>query len=180
MRLEVPQRGPREFYDELMYIVSNRGKYISHPGKKVRLQSKTLTGYSALTALVILVFLFEYHVDRGGIFLLLSGMMLVCLIYFIALIVGIRKRINLMMSEPGTKFIDIDEKGVRFESSNQNLKTRWDEILYVIINKHSIVFMPKAETQLMISIYSEYREQVLKAIEDAGHMDIVIDNTSKN
>lgn len=180
MRLEITERGPREFYDEIMYIASNFRKYRGRPEKRTRSQLKTLTGYCVLTILVIAVFLFEYFVDRGGVFLLLAGMMLVCLIYFIALIIGTRKRIDIMMNEPGTKIIDIDERGVRYEAENQTLQTKWDDITNVIINKHSIVFMPRTEIQLMVSIYAKYKEQVLQAVEAAGHMDLVVDNTAKH
>ncbi|MBO5994572.1 MAG: hypothetical protein J6Q41_03585 [Firmicutes bacterium] len=180
MRLEITERGPKEFYDEIMYIATNFYRFRDKPERKARSQAKTYTGYCIATVLAILVFVFEYFTDRGGIFLLLAGMMLVCLIYFIALMIGIRKRIDLMMNEPGSKIIDIDERGVRFESERQTLQIRWEELSSVIINKHSIIFMPKTEVQLMISIYTKYKEQVLQAVEAAGHMDLVVDNTAKN
>ena len=180
MRLEITERGPREFYDEIMYIASNFRKYRGRPEKKARSQMKVYTLYCLASALVTLVFLFEYFTEHKGVFLLLAGMMVVCLLMFIAMIVGIKKRIGIMMNEPGTKIIDIDERGVRYEAENQTLQTKWDDITNVIINKHSIVFMPRTEIQLMVSIYAKYKEQVLQAVEAAGHMDLVVDNTAKN
>ena len=180
MRLEISERGPKEFYDEIMYVAANYKKFRSKPTRKPHSQSLVYTGYCIASLLVVLVFVLEYLRNHQGLFLLLSGMMLVCFLLFIVIIVSMKKRINVMMNEPGTKIIDIDEKGVRYESKSQTLEIRWEEILNVIINKNSIIFMPRTEIQLMVSIYTQYRDQVLQGIEAAGHMDLVVDNTAKN
>lgn len=180
MRLEITERGPKEFYDEIMYIAANFKKFRTKPNKKTHSQTVVYTGYCVMSLLVVLVFLLEYFKEHNGMFLLLSGMMLVCFLLFIVMIASMKKRIGLMMNEPGAKIVDIDEKGVRYESERQTLFVKWDEIINVIINKNSIVFMPRTDMQLMVSVYTRYKDQVLQAIEAAGRMDLVCDNTSKN
>ena len=178
MRLEITERGPKEFYDEVMYISANYRKYRANPEKRPRSQTKVYTGYCAASLLVILVFLWDYFRDHQGIFLLLSGMMLVCFILLVVLVLGMKKRVNLMMNEQGTKVVEINESGVKYESEQQDLRMKWSNISNVIINKNSIIFMPVSEAQLMISVWTGYKEEILKGIEASGHMDLVVDNTA--
>ena len=84
-----------------------------------------------------------------------------------------------MMNEQGTKVVEINDFGVSYESEQQDLRMKWENIAYVIINKNSIIFMPTTEVQLLISVWTKYKEEILKGIEDAGHMDLVVDNTAK-
>ena len=179
MRIEINERGPKEFYDEMMYIAANYKKYRNKPNKKTHFQSVVYTGYCVVTLLVVLLFLLEYLKDHQGIFLLLSGMMLVCFFLFIVIVVSMKKRIGIMMNEKGAKVIEIDERGVSYESEAQTVRIKWDEITNVIINKYSIVFIPRTEIALLISVFTKYKEEVLQGIEAAGHMDLIVDNTLK-
>ena len=180
MRIEIKDRGPKEFYDEFMYVAANFRKFRSNPEAKARLQTVVYSRYAVLAFAVILVMVCMYFLHHEGIFLLLSGMMLICFILLAVLVASMKKRINLMMSEKGVKTVEIDEKGVKYESEAQTLKIRWDDITAVIINRHSIIFMPRTEIQFMISVYTAFREEILSGIRDAGHMDLVVDNTNKN
>lgn len=179
MRLEIAERGPKEFYDEILYISANHKKYRTKPEKKVRSQTGSFKGLSVLALICAILFVWEYFQDREGIFLLLCGMMIVCVIMFIALVIGVNKRIRSMMDQPGTNVIEINERGITYESEKQTVRLRWNEIMNVLINRHSIVFMPISESGLMITIYSRYKDEILQGIEDAGHMDLVVDNTVK-
>ena len=179
MRIEINERGPKEFYDEIMYIAANYKKYRAKPGKKAHSQSVVYTGYCVVTLLVVLLFMLEFLKDHDGIFLLLSGMMLVCFILFIVIVVSMKKRIKVMMEEPGTKVVEVNDSGVSYESEAQSVKIKWDEITNVIINRNSIIFMPRTEIALLISVYIKYKEQILQGIDAAGRMYLVVDNTLK-
>ncbi len=179
MRLEITERGPKDFYDEIMYIAANFKKFRMKPNRKVHPQSLVYTGYCVATLLVILVFMLEYLGDHNGIFLLLSGMMLVCFFLLIVIVVSMRKRITAMMNEPGTKVITIDDRGVGYEAESQTVNIKWDEITNVIINKNSVVFMPRTDMSLMISVYSKFKDQILQGVAEAGHMELLVDNTAK-
>ena len=175
-RLEISERGSREFYDEMYNVASNYNKFIKKPTKKPRGQSKVYFGYCVWSAIVIALFMYVYSQEHAGLFLLLAGMMLVCGILFAVMGVAVNKRIKLLMSETGTKVFEIDENGVRLKDDSQDIKLSWDNIANVLVNRNSIVFLPANDRTFLISVYSEYKDEVLKGIEGTGHMDLVVEN----
>lgn len=178
MKIEVNNKGPRSYYNEIAYIKLNFSRVIYNPVKP----AKTETAYvltrviGFLAVLFVAAYLYTKTKDiiYGIIFLALVVAEVAILL---TLINGIRK-MHSLMAEDGPRVIEVDEEGIRSIENGKTNDLSWDDILCIAINKHSIAVLPKEVSMYGIYCSLEYKDEMVRAIKEAGHSYMIEDNVT--
>ena len=180
MKIEVNERGSKNYYDEFFFIASYYRKFKKNPHKKAFKMTTFLIMYEIFIILFIAGTIGIYIMEPDAFHMCMVFTFVLCFIFCGAYLFLSNKRINEFMNSTGKKIVEINEDGIEYSDDEKNLKLKWDKIEYILVNKYSICFIPNSTTNILISLSTDYKEQAIKGIEDAGKTGLIIDNTKKN
>lgn len=179
MKIEVKERGSRAFYDEFLYVASNYKKIKKNPEKRVYRLTYSLISYEFILLLCIGLITSFYLKENDILFMFLIGMLSLLFVFVLMYAIMINKRIKAFMNDKGNKIVDINETGVEFLDDEKNIKIMWDNIDCIVVNKYSICFLPKDATNILISVNTDYKDDVEQGIDECGYSSFVVDNSDK-
>ena len=87
------------------------------------------------------------------------------------------KRIKAFLNDEGNKSIEIDSEAVTYTDESKSVRILFDELNCIRIADYGICFLPKNQTDILISISREYEDKVLQAIKEAGRDDLIVNNS---
>ena len=177
MRIEIIDNDKKEYYDEVLYICSHYKKYLNNPTRKAKGEAQNTIVWTIITTVILIIFLIMYFTTKSMNNLYIAGLYMLVLAYAIYYLSVINKRINLMMNSDLKKSVEINDQYVEYEDGKQSLKISWDEITHVMIQKYSICFIPKNPTSLFVTVSRLYEDQVVKAVQEAGKGNLIVDNS---
>lgn len=177
MKIEVNKRGKKEYYDEFLYVVTMRKRIKKNPNQKVQTLTFYLKKYICYILLSVLLFIFFYYKTKNIFFMIYIGMVIIILLYIVVYLLNTNKMIKTLMSKTDTKIVEINKSGVEYKDSEKNIKIDWKNIEFILLNKYSICFIPKDDSNIFISISSDYKYKVLTAIKEFNKEDLIKDNS---
>ena len=176
MRFEIKEKGSREFFEELIYVVTKRDEIL----KRNKLKLNTVGNYYRNTLylgiLGIVVSVLAYIFLKMNIFLLMAGMMVFLMTFVCIAIYRTNKYIEAMMNETEAKTIEVDDKGIRYKDGKKDLNYAWDDIVKVVVGDYSITFLPKNNNEFVVGMIAEYKDDILKIINDNNLQHLLIGN----
>ncbi|MBQ7703358.1 MAG: hypothetical protein IJT40_03190 [Firmicutes bacterium] len=175
MKITVKDIGRREYYDEVLYAASNYKKFQKNPNKKIKGFIKAMLMPTIAYIVLVLLMLVLFWQDRDNVFLLLAGMLIFVVVFFVIYLVKGNKQINAMMADKGTRYIEITEDSVKFEDSKKVIEQKWTNIMNVLLGPHSIIFLPTGTDGALITIDRTYEEEVLRAVNEAGYGNLLVE-----
>ena len=175
MRITVNDIGRREYYDEVLYVASNYKRFQKNPNKKIKGFIKAMLMPTIAYIVMVLLMLILFWQDRDNVFLLLAGMLIFVVVFFVIYLVKGNKQINAMMAGNDVRTIEINEDCVRFEDSKKTIEQKWTNIMNVLLGPHCIVFLPTGLDGALITIERAYEEEVLKAVKEAGYGHLIVE-----
>jgi hypothetical protein len=175
MRITVNETGRREYYDEVLYVASNYKRFQKNPNKKIKGFIKAMLLPTILYIVMVVIMLLLFGQDRDPIFLLLAGMLVFVVVFFVIYLVRGNRQINAMMAGNGTRYIDVNGEGVTFEDDKKTIAQKWTNIMAVLLGPHSVVFLPIGTDGALITIDRNYEEEVLNAVRETGHGELILE-----
>ena len=170
------EKTERNMYDELLFITSKYNTILNNPRLKVHKVTNVFWGYIVMGIIIVALFTYFAIKKNSPVFIALIILAVLCIILSIKYLIDAYKFINNELSKKTKSEITINTSGVRLtKGKGFDYKMAWDDIAYVIVNKHSIVFLPKDRTML-IGINSCYNGKIVKALLDEKKDDLLIDN----
>ncbi len=176
MIIEVKTRGSKEFYDEMLYVITYCKKFLKNPKKKAWQYTKFLYIYMGLSLAMLGAFIVLYTLDREWYSSVLIGAFLLCFFFVLILFFTVTKRIKMYMNDKSDKTIEITNECISYSSDTMNLKMNKDDIGVIVINKYSICVLPKQLNSYAISISMDYLDEFLKGTNENGYSNMVVDN----
>ena len=172
------EKKERDMYNELLFISSKYNNIIKNPRLKVHKVTNILWGYLIIGILFLAFFTYLMIKRSMPIYLVLIVILVCCIAFSLRFLVDSYKFIKTELSKKLKTELTINASGVRLnKGKSYDYKMSWKDIAYVIVNKHSIVFLPKERTML-IGLNSCYNGQVVKALIDEKKEDLLVDNGS--
>jgi len=170
------EKTERNMYDELLFITSKYNTIMKNPRLKVHKVTNVFWGYIVMGLLLVAFFTYFAIKRNSPLFIALIILAVLCIIFSIKYLIDAYKFINKELSKKEKSELTINTSGVRLtKGKGFDYKMSWDDIAYVIVNKHSLVFLPKDRTML-IGLNSCYNGQIVKALLDEKKDDLLIDN----
>ncbi len=88
--------------------------------------------------------------------------------------------INKELKSEEESSLTINNSGARLTRGKQlDFKIDFKDIAYVIINRYTIVFLPKDKTKLMIGIPVKYKKEVVSELKELKQEKLIIDNSKR-
>lgn len=175
MEIRIDKIYSKEYYGEVLSVMSNYAKLVKNPNQKIR----PLTTQAIILTVISLAFLVIFSIlyIRDPSYALYFY---VVLIFAVAFVLGIiyyiliNRRISKLKNIDADKRLVIEDDYVEMSIGDEKARLEISEILYVIINNYSISFLPVNKSLKLIAVSVDYKEIVLKTIKNK---DIVVDNS---
>ena len=174
MKIEIQNNGTKEYYEEFLYIIQKYKRINKNPRKKVHSIINMLIVEIILIILLLTISSFIFINYR--IYPVIVGTTGVLLFIFLFSLYSYKRKVKEFMTCNETKVLKINKDCVEYFSDKITIKQKWENIKYVIINKHSIVFFPYNMNEIFISISISYKKDIIKAIKKYAKESKLIDN----
>ncbi len=177
MTIEIKKCGPKSYYDEFLYVAFRFRDFKRRPKRKAYRITKFLLLVMSIVLISLLlsikIYLYFNEILYIALITILSFILLFSIIYF----VRVKKSINYFLNNHDTKKIDFNKDGIQYNDNYKSIFLNWNNVSYIIINKYSICFLSK-ENNILISIFNNYCEDVIKGLKKYNKENLLIDNTS--
>ncbi len=177
MEIKIKDKPSNEFYDEFLYVTTNYKKIIKVPDTRVNLLTKSIRNQIMIIIAGILFEVLFYFITKDNIYLYLALILAVTLFIYVVYYFGIKKRINVFRDSDHDNKVVIDKKGVTLKRKDQDVSLGYDAINMIIINKYSIVVVPKDLSLVFLGIPSEYKDELIEGIKENHRFKLLVDNT---
>jgi len=174
MKFTIKKNNDLKEYDEMMYILENIKRIHKNPHKKVK----------SFTNNYIKLFIFELLILLLNLFLLKNGKFwyiylgVFIMIIFISVIMFINGRMRMKYHQKNScdTTISSDAEEIKMENKNYTYTFKWNDIKYIISNKHSISIIPESLPGLVVCLPIDAKTNVIKMIKKYKKENIFIDN----
>ena len=153
----------KRFYDEFLFIAAFHKRIRNNPKKKAR--GLSINYAIGLGVCICYILFFASFIFWSGYTVLdyaLIGVIMALIFIYIKGLIAVKKRLKLYLENKEETIFEITKNEVKIEKKNQKLQLDWDSIEKVLVNKYSVVFLPKDETMIMIGISTEYKDPILE------------------
>ena len=177
MRIEVTERNVN-YYDEIMYISLFMKKIIANPFNKVKGLSKYYKMQSIFWGCVTLLYLVITFATRfeGG-FVYIVWFCLIFLIISLRGLIHTKKLLKNYSLIDTVSVFEMNEDLISITGVDETLvSVKWDSVRNILISKNSIVFIPKENVGVLLTVSIKYVEDILKTIKKYNKNEMIIDN----
>ena len=173
MIIENNEKENKKYYEEIMYISSNYYIFKKNPKTRVHSLNKVFLLYIIFFLILFFASLWIPQI------IILSGVTFILCVIYIYLFVETNYKLR-EYRKHNNSTIKIDKTGIENIEENQvSSKLFWDAIEYIIINKHSICFLPKNFAHFAIFIEISAKDKVYEALKKYDKLNLLIDNSNK-
>ena len=171
MVIKVDKPGSRDYYDEMLYIISYYKSFIKNPKKKPHKLTKVFLLLAVISILFAIIFIALYFNEKYYLDTFAAGVFSFITIFAFAYLFVFNKRINEFLKDTSPREVSIEKDSVSFKSENLDFKMKREEIALIVRGKESICFLPKEMNKMAISISREYEDKVNQALKENGYED---------
>jgi len=164
MKLEFNERGSKEFYDEILFVNANYYKILKNKNKKINRLTISFIKYLIISIIFTCLTIFLYLRTNDSFYTFVIGIYIILILFCIYFIIITNKRIKELISREEKITINITENYIEYKSVNSIFKINFEDVACILINKYSICFVPKTTKNAMISITSNYKDQIIKLL----------------
>ena len=166
MRIEVKEKGTKEFYEEVVNASSQYRSLIKNPDAKLRNTIKSFKIDLILCA-VFLILLVVIGALWGFDTLTVIGIVLlvVVAIFCGAFLNNMNKAVKRYLEDQCTSVVTLDESGVELSKEGSNvIRLAWDNVAFVRVFKESVCFLSKDMTSIMLAVNIAHKQEILDYI----------------
>ena len=176
MKIEIKERGSKDYYDEFLYIAFRYKDFLRKPKRKAYHVTKFLL-LTMVFALISIIFSIIVYLNTNDIlYIVLTTLLLFILGISLCYYVIMKKQINTFLSDNSVKEININTDGIEYKDNRKSMSLAWNNVSSIIINKYSICFLSN-EGRILISIDKKYQEKVIKGLKNYHKEILLIDNS---
>jgi len=176
MKIDIDKISSDDYYGEVLAVVSDYKKLIENPRRKLRSPTTWPLLYAGISAAFILAFSFLYMTDKSQVmYLVVIILFTVTLILSVPYYILTLRRIAKLMTNNCKKSLVIEEGHVEMTVDGEKSRVEMSQVKHVIINNHSIAFLPKDLSSKIIAVDKAYRDEVVEAI---GDKSLIVDNSN--
>ena len=174
MKIEIKERGSKQYYDEFLYIMFRYKDFKKRPFQKAYCLTNCLLVLIFISLIVSIFSAILYFENRNVWYICILILFFLIFIFSLTIYIDSLRRIKYLINNDDTKIINITLDKVIYMDSNQKIEIKWSDIQNVIINRYSICFFTKT-TNIVLSTSIKYKENILNAIKKYHKEKLVID-----
>lgn len=175
MEIRINDSGSKDYYGEVLAVMSNYGKLVKNPRQKIRGLHKQAMMLTGIALVFLLVFSILYAMDMSY-----TLYFYIIIIFAVALVLGIiyniliNRRISQLKNPGADKRLVIENDHVELSIDSEKTRLLMSEIQYILINNYSIAFLPQNINSKMIAVNVAHKNEILNSINEKN---IIIDNS---
>jgi len=166
MTIEIKEKGSRQFYKEVVNIITQYRQLMYKPEDKLK---DNFTRYIFLTIAMLLIFAMNLY---GGITQGFTAMKLLAGVFAAAaaivtilVLVRMNKMLNGYIADDRPSVVTLDENGVEIEKVGaQSIRLAWDSVAFVRSFVESTSFFSKDLNGVVLSVTNDYRKEIMDYI----------------
>ncbi len=170
MRIEIKEKGSRQFYKETVNVLSQYRQLLYKPEDKLR---DNFTRYIFLTIAMALFFLINLYGGITGGFRAMNTLACVfaagAAVATFLVLIRMRKMVDGYIADDRPSVVTLDENGVEIEKTgSQAIRLAWDNVAFVRSFAESTCFFSKDLSGIVLSVNNNYRKEMLDYIKNNG------------
>lgn len=170
MTIEVKEKGTRQFYKEVVNIMTQYRQLLYRPEDKLK---DNFTRYIFLTAAMVLLFAMNVYGGITGSFnatkILVAVFSAVAAAATLMVLFRMMKTVNGFLADDRPSVVTLDENGVGIEKTgSQAVRLAWDNVAFVRTFAESTTFFSKDLSGIVLSVMNTYRKEIQDYIKDNG------------
>jgi len=175
MEIRINDSGSKDYYGEVLAVMSNYGKLVKNPRQKIRGLHKQAMMLTGIALVFLVVFSILYAMDMSY-----TLYFYIIIIFAVALVLGIiyniliNRRISQLKNPGADKRLVIENDHVELSIDSEKTRLLISEIQYILINNYSIAFLPQNINSKMIAVNVAHKNEILNSINEKN---IIIDNS---
>lgn len=181
MVLEYSKIRDKQYFNEYLNVSLFVNRIKKNPAEKINGIISVLHRY-VYVALILTAFfsaLFFVGIGVAKYIGAVGGVIcLVGLVFAFALLMSFNARIKEFSNVIEPQTLIIDEKAVRYEYKSGAVEIKKKDLACIVINKHSICFLPKEDSAPIIGTGIEYKDKILSNKDKLGYASLITDNTA--
>lgn len=175
MEIEIDNENSDEYYCEVMAAINNCEMLKYNPERKLHSPTVYPLIYAGISVAFILVFSFLYMADKTFtpyvyVLILFTITLILSVVYYVLTL----RRIGKIYTNGRDKKLVIGDDYVEITIDGEISKLKMSEIRHILINRYSIVFLPKSASSKLMAVDKRYRKEVVDAISDKS---LIVDNS---
>lgn len=166
MEIIIDEVGSTKFYDEVLSVVYNHKKLNKNPKKK--LYGLSINGAILAIGSLILVAVLKILsiIVPNGYYGYIGMIFCFPMVWGVIYYFKVRNKISELKNEHTTSKLIIEKNFVELVFKDKKERLLFSEIQHIIVNQHTISFIPKNGDEGIIIISSNYKNQILNAIDN--------------
>ena len=170
MTIEVKEKGTKQFYKEVVNIMTQYRQLLYRPEDKLK---DNFTRYIFLTAAMVLLFAMNVYGGITGSFnatkILVAVFSAVAAAATLMVLFRMMKTVNGFLADDRPSVVTLDENGVGIEKTgSQAVRLAWDNVAFVRTFAESTTFFSKDLSGIVLSVMNTYRKEIQDYIKDNG------------
>ena len=170
MTIEVKEKGTKQFYKEVVNIMTQYRQLLYRPQDKLK---DNFTRYIFLTAAMVLLFAMNVYGGITGSFnatkILVAVFSAVAAAATLMVLFRMMKTVNGFLADDRPSVVTLDENGVEIEKTgSQAVRLAWDNVAFVRTFAESTTFFSKDLSGIVLSVMNTYRKEIQDYIKDNG------------
>ncbi len=175
MTIEVKEKGSRQFYKEVVNIVTQYRQLLYRPEDKLR---DNFTRYILLTIAMALICAMSIY---GGINSSFNAMKILTAVFAgvaaaatAVILVRMNKTVDDYLADDRPSVVTLDENGVEIEKTGaQAVRLAWDNVAFVRTFVESTSFFSKDLSGIVLSVDNNYRKEIMDYIK-SNNIDVKV------
>lgn len=175
MTIEVKEKGSRQFYKEVVNIVTQYRQLLYRPEDKLR---DNFTRYILLTIAMALICAMSIYGGINGSFnvmkILTAVFAGVAAAATAVILVRMKKVVDGYLADDRPSVVTLDENGVEIEKKgSQAVRLAWDNVAFVRTFVESTSFFSKDLSGIVLSVDNNYRKEIMDYIK-SNNIDVKV------
>ena len=168
MNIEVKEKGSREFYKEVVNVISQYRRLLKKPEAKLNDNFKS---YVIMMAAMAILFVSQFlHGIVDGFDVLTGAALAASFMAFIVLFIyriNMSKMVDAYLNDARVSTVTLDENGVELnKGGSQIMRLGWNEVALVRSFNESTCFIAKNVTGLVIVVTNLYKSDIMEYLKD--------------
>ena len=168
MTIEVKEKGTRQFYKEVVNILTQYRQLLYRPEDKLK---DSFTRYIFLTVAMVLICLMSLYGGINESFTVTRILTAVCAGAATAatavILFRMKKMVEAYLADDRPSVVTLDENGVEIEKTgSQAVRLAWDNVAFVRSFAESTSFFSKDLSGIVLSVTNDYRKEIMEYIKN--------------
>ena len=175
MKIEVTEKGSKEFYEELVNVISQYKRLLKYPDSRLKDNFRSLRSMTIIMGALFLINLMCVW-SAGLSTLNVLAMVMVAIAGIVAYLYrnNMKKMVERYLADERTSVVTLDENGVEInKEGGEIVRLPWESVAFVRSFVKSVCFVSKDVTGLVLAVSKQYVEEIWDYL-DQNEIDVKI------